>query len=302
MAYLMEIGFDSSHRLRKKRYLFVYRGIEFKLVQDNPRRHADHLLSIIPTDDDTSRRRVFEIAAEFLSALAWENGARVAVWPSGGRGWRDDARLADAEPCAYTFPKIPFGGTTIGYDLWRIPRITTEEQRQALALFREARASNSAYLSFLFCWQVMEVGGGQPEGYITRSWRRHRDSVRLDPGYIDRLRLGDRSLGYYLREDCRNAIAHITRRPGRRALELDRLDERERLAISTVVVGAFAEMFIRDRLALTELHLVRPRGGGLPVFMDPEELDTRHFVRIRPGRPRIRGIVRVRRRASVRPH
>lgn len=146
------------------------------------------------------------------------------------------------------------------------------------------------------------MNGGLPESFITRSWRRDRDRVRLGPDYVDRLPLGGRSLGEYLQEDCRHAIAHITRRPGRRALELDRLDERVRLAISTIVVKAFAELFIRDRLALTELLLVRPRRGGLPVFVDPEELRTGRFVPIYPTRPRIHGIVRVRRRASARAH
>jgi hypothetical protein len=41
MAYLMEIGFDNSCRLARKRYMFQYRGVAFKLVQDNPRRWAE---------------------------------------------------------------------------------------------------------------------------------------------------------------------------------------------------------------------------------------------------------------------
>jgi len=295
MAYLMEVSFDSSHRLRKKRYLFSYGGTDFKLVQDNPRRHADHLLSVLPTDDDASRQRVFAIASEFLSALSWETGGRVAVWPAGGRGWRDDAQLADAEPCMYTFPRIPFGGNTIGYDLWRVPHISTNEQRRALALLREARAANSVYLAFLFYWQVMEVSGGHADAIINRAWRRHRNQVRLDPADVDRLALAGRSLGDYLREDCRHAIAHVTRRPGRRALDLDRLEERTRFEISTRVAGAFAEHFIREHLNLGDLWLARPRSGGVPAFVDRNALRTGRFVQIWPARPRIPGGVRPRR-------
>lgn len=290
MAYLMEIAFDNSRRLRRKRYLFEYRGIRFKLVQDNPRQWADHLLSVIPSDDRIHRERVFAAASEFLSALAWENGARVMLWQAGGLSWRDDLPLRRTRPFTRDFPRIPFGGNIVGHDLLRIPEIRTNEQRIALALYREARATNNDYLSFLFYWQVLEVAGENPEQVVNKIMKRHRARLRLEPGYIARLPLRGQTLGGYLREDCRDAIAHIRRRRGRTPLDLDKPSERMRLAISTHVVAAFAEEFIREGLGLTaDLYLVRPRGGGFPVYMDSAALRTGHFEPVRPaGRVQLR--------------
>jgi hypothetical protein len=89
MAYLMEICFDNSCRLARKRYVFQYRGVTFKLMQDNPRRWADHLLTIVPDHTSPEAEKAFAAACEFISAVGWEHQAGVAVWETGGRGWRD---------------------------------------------------------------------------------------------------------------------------------------------------------------------------------------------------------------------
>lgn len=153
MAYLMEMCFDNSCRLARKQYLFEYRGVRFKLVQDNPRKYADHLLAIVPDANSPQHERAFSAGCEFMSALGWQNRARVAVWEAGGSGIPDGFDLSDADPRFFTFPRVPFGGNIIGCDLARLPHIQTDEQRIALALFREANSSNSYYLSFLFYWR-----------------------------------------------------------------------------------------------------------------------------------------------------
>jgi hypothetical protein len=68
-----------------------------------------------------------------------------------------------------------------------------------------------------------------------------------------------RSLGSYLLDYCRNAIAHIKRKPGRARLNLDIREERRRFAISNWIVKAFAEHYIRTRLALTEYIYITDR-------------------------------------------
>ena len=286
MAYLMHIAFDNTRRLQRKRYLFEYRGVRFKLVQSNPRKWADHLLTIVPQDNLSAREQAFSAASEFLSALAWENGADVAVWEAGSCGWPDDRPLQKAEPNIFVFPRIPFRGNVVGHNLTRIPWVKNEAQRIALALFREARASNNDYLSFLFFWQVLEVCGGSPEGFVDKVFRKPRARLRIDQFYLDRLPLNGRTLGHYLRDDCRDAIAHIRRKPGRKKLDLDKPDERMRLAISTRVVEAFARYCISDVLGLTEhVDLVRPRKGGFPSFVDRQKVLNGDFRLAYPTRP-----------------
>jgi len=277
----MEISFDNSCRLARKTYLFQYRDTIFKLVQDNPRKWADHLLTIVPSHTSVEADRAFAAACEFVSALGWEHGSQAAVWESGGRGWHDGQPLRTATPTIFTFPRVAFGGNTVNCDLHRLPNVQTENQRRALALYREAGAANTPYLQFFFYWQVMEVGpGADAVGFVNRAWRRDRQRLHVQQDEIDALPLHGRSLGSYLLDDCRNAIAHIRRRPGRAGLNLDVREERSRFARSTWVVQAFAQHYIRTRLALTEyVYLMRPRSRGVPRFVDVHTLRTGRFRR-----------------------
>src|SRR5215472_2969072 len=108
MAYLMEISFDNSCRLARRSYIFEYGGVSFKLVQDNPRKHADHLLTVVPSATSPEAEQAFEAACQFISAFGWEHQASVAVWESGGGGWPDDRPLRLAKPGIFTFPRVPF--------------------------------------------------------------------------------------------------------------------------------------------------------------------------------------------------
>jgi hypothetical protein len=115
----------------------------------------------------------------------------------------------------------------------------------------------------------MEVQGAKPHAFIEDVMRNHRHQVPLDDSWFDQLPLAGRSISEYLEDDCRHAIAHIRRRPGKKRLDLDSWDEHLRFAISVEVVEALAEAYIRHGLGMSEnLTLVRPRSGGFPRFAD----------------------------------
>ncbi len=275
MAYLMEISFDNSCRLALNQYLFEYHGVRFKLVQDKTRKWADHLLTVVPMGDTAAQDRAFAAACEFVSALGWELHARVAVWESGGGGWPDDLPLSKAKPNIFVFPHVPFAGNLVNCHLRRLPHVKTNEQRVALALFREATSSNSVYLSFLFYWQILEVGGDDhdPASFVDETLREQPLGFYVDPAHLAELPLGSRSLGEYLSDDCRHAIAHIRRWPGKKVLDLDRRDERSRLVGSVRVIKTFAEYFVRERLGLKDyVYLVRLRRKGFPIFLDSQTI------------------------------
>ncbi len=264
---LLTIAFDSSSRLSTKTHYFQYRGISFKLIQDNPRKWADHLLTIVESEE--ARILAFRAAAEFLSALAWENHSRVALWDAGYRSWPEPWSLKIARPCMFSFPKINFGGTITGYGISRLPHIENEAQRTALALFREARASNNDYLKFLFNWQVMEVVGGQPVGFINKTFRRNPAKLHIRDEDLSKLPLDGRTLGNYLLDDCRHAIAHLKRKPGQTELDVDDPVDRIRLAHSVRVVVAFAEYFIRENLKLNKtVFLWQLKRGAIPTYLE----------------------------------
>ena len=47
MAYLMHIGFDNSARFWKNVFYFEYKGVRFKLIQNNNREWCNVLLTIV---------------------------------------------------------------------------------------------------------------------------------------------------------------------------------------------------------------------------------------------------------------
>jgi hypothetical protein len=266
----MHIALDNSRRLSRKSYLFEYKGVRFKLVQDNPRKWSDHLLTVIPPNDQAREAEVFAIAAEFASCLNWQNGPCVAVHYAGGRGWPDDASLSGAMPSIRTFPRIANKGITYGSNLIQIPLVRTKVQRVALALFREADSANNEYLSFLFYWQTLEIDGRDPVGFVNKTLLRNSSRLGYSRDDLARLPLAGRSLGYYLLDDCRHAIAHIRRKPGRKTIDVDQLEERSRIVRSTRVLREFARFYISDVLGLSErLYLVRQTSRSFPVFADP---------------------------------
>ncbi len=284
MNYLLQIGFDNSHRLSRREYFFEYRGVRFKLVQRNPRKWSDALLTIVPELDGAANELAFARAAEFLSALSWQNHSMVAFWQSGAHSWPGKLSLEDARPFTRDPPRIPCGGIVLGYDLTRIPHIKTDEQRTALALFREAHASNNDYLSFLFYWQVLEVTGQKPEGVVDKTWKKDRARIRLPKSDVDNLPLGGKTLGHYLLDDCRHAIAHIRRKSGKKTLDLDKPAERSRMTYSADVIKAFADYYIREILGLTEhLYLVRRKRGDFPIFVDSQMMWRGQFKQAYPS-------------------
>ena len=270
MPYLMHLAFDNARRLSRNVYYFQYQGIRFKLVQNNPRQWSDVLLTVIPQDDDAAARQAaFGAAGEWLSALSWYNSSAVTLRHIGGNGVGANFRLRQARCRSFVFPKLPFQGNVTGYGISQIAHIQTEPQRVALTLYREALSSNNDLLSFLCFWQILEVQNGDAVGWVNRMQARRPQGLRLNARDIQALPLGGRRLGEYLQEDCRHAIAHIRRTPGRAALRFDNEDEVRRLAISTGVVKELARYYVRTRLAVTGiLHLVRPFNGGFPRYID----------------------------------
>jgi hypothetical protein len=299
MTYLMHIALDNSRRLNRKSYLFEYKGVRFKLAQDDPREWSDHLLTIIPQNDQVRESVVFATASEFASCLNWQNGACVGVHYAGGRGYPDDASLSEAIPSIRTFPRIANRGLVYGFDLTQLPLVRTQAQRVALALFREANSSNNEYLSFLFYWQTLEVDGGDPVGFVNKTLSRQSSHLGYSRDDLARLPLAGRSLGKYLLDNCRHAIAHIRRKPGAKTIDFDQLEDRVRIVLSTRVVREFARFYIREVLNLSEkLYLVRQTSRSFPVFADlskPENVGFKLAYPIakprttrRLGRPRRR--------------
>lgn len=247
--------------------MFEYKGVRFKLVQNNPKKWSDHLLTVLENSSESSRNVAFAAASEFLSALCWELKSRVMVSDCGG--WFDQSALGKARPRRFASPRIPYGVSVIGHHLFTIPKIEDDNQRTALTLYREACAANNIYLSFLFYWQLLEIEKPNAINYVDNVYRKKKHELRIDGRHIASLPIGSRTLGNYLNDDCRHAIAHIKRKPGKKVLEIDNTAERSRMLKSTWVVKAFAEHYIENDIGLSDsLYLVRKSPNSFPVFAD----------------------------------
>ena len=274
-AYVLHIAFDNTRRLRRNVYYFRYKDQLFKLIQNNPKKHSDVLLTIIDAPGGMDEEVAYSFASEFLSALSWEIGSQVSMRHSGGYGARAGMSLRSAQCALYDTPKLathrsPFRNFSID----RIAKITRQEQGTALSLFRDAYACNHLYLSFFLYWQVLETTGGQGSTIANLLYSGIGNAQRLDDA-VSQLRLGSRTLGEYLWDDCRNAIAHIRRDNDRTSIRLDNAADNRRILISTYIVEELARYFIRNTLGVSEvLHLVRCPGTPYPLYADGDYVSS----------------------------
>ncbi len=275
MAFVLHISFDNTRRLKRQVYYFRYRNHLFKLIQHSPRKHADVLLTIIPTAKGMEEQFSYSVASEFLSALSWENNSQIAMRHSGGYGARDGLSLRSARCSIYSLPRLPsYYSIMKGYTIDRIPKVETAEQRTALTLFRDGYSSNHTYISFLLFWQVLDTAGRKATEIATQIYGAHKQHLHIKSS-IEQLNLGGRDLGDYLWEDCRNAIAHIKRAKTRTSIKPDNADDNRRILISTHIICEIARYFISHDLNLSEsLYLVRCKGIPYPLYTDEAFIHT----------------------------
>ncbi len=277
MPYLMQICFDNNKRLKRKSYLFEYKGRKFKLIQNDPRKWSDSLLTVLPSYEQSDRKAAFQNASEFLSALSWQNKCMIMVGNSGGCGWKNLSMTNTKQP-SLTFPKIPIRGLSRNHSIDEIPHIRTDCQRKALMLYREANASNNEFLSFIFFWQILETRNTSALNYVNNKYPKKREEFSFIERHISSLPLNGRKLGNYLLDDCRHAIAHIRRDKGKKPLDMDCLFERERFWNSLIVVKAFAEHYVQNAIDLNEnLILVRKAKSTCPFYEVKEDAINRGF-------------------------
>lgn len=310
MTHVVWIGLDNSVRLNGRIHYFEFGGFRFKLIQNDPHRYSDVMATLVESYDEPSAQAVFAAAGEFASALNWRLDFSIAVRPLGAHGVGNRIKSLRRVRCGvFGWPEIPFQGNHYGYDLSRIARTTTVEQRRALALYREAQSANKDFLSLLLNWQVLDVRGGEsPQGWVDRIWG---DGSSLPnrigdlPELVARLNLGGRSLGAYLNIDCRHAVAHLRRERGGAVLRFDDRADWEKMNNSNRVVRRLAHYFIETELGVTDwLYLVRPRGGGFPRYVSEDDIEAGRYEAVRgpdpkgfmpkmryvnPGRPRRAG-------------
>ena len=111
MAYLMHIGFDNNNIFWKNIFYFEYKGIKFKFIQDKRKKWSNVLITIIKGQNNSVEENIaYNIASEYLSALAWEHNSVMKVWHSGnyGAGIPEDIKLSKARRVFFNFQNLLF--------------------------------------------------------------------------------------------------------------------------------------------------------------------------------------------------
>jgi hypothetical protein len=187
--------------------------------------------------------------------------------------------LKSAQACIFDFERIPPGREIGGFSITRIPQIGNENQRLALALYREAGAANNEYLQFLFYWQVLGVGAPNSAGAVNKALINIRDKT-----WIRQLDLKGQNIGSYFENDCRNAIAHVIRKEGETTIDFDDPADRIRISLSVRAIKTFAHHHIQDRLALTKtLYLFKEKPGSIPIYLPAEQACGKYVIPNKPN-------------------
>ena len=253
MPYVMQICFNNSCRLNKRQYYFDYKGVQFKLIQNNPRKWSDVLISIIDVNYAPPSLKleedIFLKASEFLSALSWENNSLVKLWRGGWNGINKETKLRNIKCTVYDSPKIAYYSLLYNYGINSIPFIENEDQRIALYLYREAQSTNNIFLSFLFLWHILELNGNAVN-WINKVSRKYLNLTGINIEDLSRINLGNKKLGEYLHNDCRNAVAHINGTKEGLKIKYDLISDNMRILISTKIITELARYFILNELAL----------------------------------------------------
>jgi hypothetical protein len=230
-------------------FTFTFNGREFGWVVLRPLNESDYqpgptLTTFVDADPDhigdeaweAAWDEAVEAAQRVLSAFAFQHDVRMESRPtSGGTGETDLLH--------------PFGARdvrdTIGTQLAVAPSEVTvdpdSQLRLALAVYREGLNAASPFYTFLAFWNVLEVvfgGNGTKRNAFIRA--------EAPKSYWKVGVKGD--VAAYLREESRNAIAHIVRdNPTDTSIDPDLPRDRERLDLETRWLRDLAKKAVEGR-------------------------------------------------------
>lgn len=174
-----------------------------------------------------------ELVDRFLSALAWQSRVGISKSFSVGGPKRIVPMVSGSRM---------HGGLRVTQE-YALPRekLDSSQKRLALALFREGLTAASVFYKFLNFWKILEL-------VFAKSQDRDSWIVLTIPKVFE----GSKWLAgisgdpiQYLRDSCRNAIAHVHRKP---VLDPDNYDDNVRLQRDVTLVEKLAMAAIRERL------------------------------------------------------
>lgn len=211
------IGVDSSARMTKDKYYFLYKDTQFQFISSKKPNETDRLNGKFSTKLGITAQ--YKIVTEFLSAFAFSHD--IMVDPVPGMTNHANLNLRDFEGGFSALKKIPYQESF--EDFYYIAHVDNEDKSEVLRLYREAQVSNSVYLKILFYWHIMEYKNSGEKGaieYINDFLQNNSDGqyLQTDVAGVNENKIFDPSntfsdLGTYIHQGIRHSIAHIERKP-----------------------------------------------------------------------------------------
>jgi len=223
-----------------KRQLVTFNEKEFVLFPDST--NADQTAAIALRADryglssEEARREIMR----FCSALSWTEGSGVSIiaWGEGNL----------PRPIGVRRGRI----ITNFLEVSDMPIPSTDEERAAIAFYREGISLDNPFYSFLSLFKVVGAlltNGKKREAWITDALERlddHRAKERFEE-----LRSQGNNVSAYLWDECRNAIAHSEKNP---YVNPDEVDDHFRLSKDLPLLRNLAELAIEENSSLKRSH------------------------------------------------
>lgn len=192
---------------------------------------------VLTEDTDEEWNDAAETLQRLLSALAFHFSTRVeSRRTKGGSG---ETKLL--HPYGTVEPSDTYGGHCVSAPA-RVLLQHDMELRTALGLYREALSAGSPFYRFLAFWNVLDVtfrgNDGARDAFLRSAGPRSHSNPHTARGDV----------ADYLRDDSRNAVAHIVRRdPSLTSIDPDTPIDRERLELDAYWLHDLARKAVLNR-------------------------------------------------------
>lgn len=222
---------------------------------------------------------VWEIALRFLSCLSWELNIGITSSFYGGCGWRKEyggLQRVKKRICPFMAQSTRSHKCN---SVVRLPKIDDTYKAHALSLFREAKAANSLYYKFLCYWKILEMyskrekqlsGKAKPSIYWINKTVGENKWILTRAHFEEKL-LGKKSVGDYLCDECRNAVAHVMLKY---KLKPDSGESLMKVNTANRVMELLVDIFMKKEIGLAYgvknnenyLFLKKKKGKMIPIF------------------------------------
>jgi hypothetical protein len=184
---------------------FRFEGREFVVFAGNDKR-CDVVQTVVKRGEKIDDDQLSDIVNRFLSSLAWMNRCHFYFTSGFECGAADDVDLVKRGPIS-----LANRAYRNEISFYALPEMTTREQEIAISLFNEAACSHSPFYRFLCYWRIIDLKKGlKPHDWVNSVLNHpHVSSNRFIKEMVARFP----NVGFHLKENFRNAIAHVNRPP-----------------------------------------------------------------------------------------